>query len=267
MFDFVGWFLYNDCIVNMIDTHAHLNHENLFSNRHQIVLDAISQGVDGIVCVGFDLPSSISASQIANEFENINAVVGVHPHEAKTYSPQVEQQLEQLAKNKRVVAIGEIGLDFFYDFSPREIQQQVFKAQIKLAHKLGLPIVIHTRDAMDLTLQILQEHKQYLTHGGVMHCFDGTYEQAQKAIELGFLLGLGGMITFKKNYDYLPKIPLNKIVLETDCPYLAPVPFRGKTNLPQYTAQVCKHLALVMGKTEQEIDNITTQNAKKVFNI
>lgn len=267
------------CIINfdkkakkMIDTHAHLNDSKLYENRQQIINNATMVGVSHIFCVGYDLPSSLLAKEIANEYQQVYAVIGTHPHDAKTYTYQVEMEYETLAKNnKRIVAIGEIGLDYHYDFSPREIQKQVFVSQLKLADKLGLPIVIHTREAWDDTLQILKENKKYLNHGGILHCFDGSIEIAKQVMELGFMIAFGGSITFKKSeylIEVLKQIPLDNIVLETDCPYLTPIPFRGKEiNQPKYIPVIAQKMAEVFNISPEQVDEITTNNAKRVYRV
>lgn len=253
----------------MIDTHAHLNDEKFAGNVAKIVENAKNAGVREIVCVGSDLETSKQVVLLAQEFENIFAVIGFHPHDAKSFSLEAEQELIELAKHKKVVAIGEIGLDFHYDFSPREIQQEVFEKQIELACKLNLPIVIHTREADEQTFATLLKHKEKIK-GGIIHCFSSNAFYAKKYVELGFLLGVGGSITFK-NADELreaiKEVGLNNIVLETDCPYLAPVPFRGKTNEPKYLPLVVKTLGELLGETEENIIKITTQNAKRVYGI
>lgn len=255
----------------MIDTHAHLNHEKLFENRKEIVENAVKNGVDAVVCIGYDFASSQKACEIANEFDNVYAVIGVHPHDAKTYSDEVEKQLISLAKSKKVVAIGEIGLDFFYDFSDRETQKKVFVKQLELADKLNLPVVIHTRDAQNETLQILKENADLLKHGGIMHCFSGDLDFAKSVIDLGFVLGIGGTLTFKNSLELenvVKNVPLEKIVTETDCPYLTPVPFRGKNvNEPKFIPIIVEKLAEILGVDAKIIEEQTTKNAKRVYKI
>lgn len=256
----------------MIDTHAHLNDDKLFLKRDEIIKNAMQVGVTQIFCVGYDLNSSITATNIANEYVQVYSVIATHPHDAKSYSDEVEKEYETLARqNKKIVAIGEIGLDYHYDFSPREIQKEVFEKQIKLADRLALPIVIHTREAWEDTFKILNENKNLINHGGIMHCFEGDVQQAKKAIDMGFCIGFGGSVTFKKNeylFDILKQIPLSRIVLETDCPYLTPVPFRGKEiNEPKYIPIIAQKIADVLGLTMEEIDKITTENAKRVYKI
>lgn len=255
----------------MIDTHAHLNNPMLYENRAQLIEQAKQNNVNVIVNIGSDMQSSQKAVEIANQFKPAYAVVGFHPHEAKFYHEQQEQNLFELVKqNKKVVAIGEIGLDYFYNFSSPEVQKQVFERQIKLADKLGLPIVLHSRNATKDMLEILQKNKQCLNNGGIIHCFGEDYAVAQEFISLGFLLGIGGMITFK-NAEVLrqtvKQVGLENIVLETDCPYLAPHPYRGKLNKPAYIKQICDYIAQLLGVSSQQVAQQTTKNAKRVYRI
>lgn len=255
----------------MIDTHAHLNDDRLFANLSEVVANAFEAGVSDIVCVAYDLPSSIKACEIANENKNVYATIGVHPHEAKTFSNDVLQKLKKLAKNKNVVAFGEIGLDYYYNLSFPDVQKQVFEKQLELANELSLPVVIHTRDAFEDTLQILKSNKHLLKNGGIMHCFSGNLNFAKQVVELGFVLGIGGSITFKNSQELqnvVKNIPLDKIVLETDCPYLTPVPYRGKVlNEPKFIRLIANQIAQLLNVPIEIVEKITTTTAKKVFKI
>lgn len=254
----------------MIDTHAHLNDEKLFENRKEIIENAKIAGVEAIICTGYDLQSSILALQVANEEKNVYAQIGIHPHEANSFNSKTEAQLKMMAQNKKVVAIGEIGLDFFYDFSSREKQIEVFESQIMLAKELCLPISIHTRNAMEETIEILLKHKKDIVKESVIHCFDGNIAQAQVLTQNNFVLSFGGMVTFKNKEELLnviKNIDKNKILLETDCPYLTPVPYRKFVNEPKYLRVICEKIAFALNESVDNIDKLTSKNAKRIFNI
>lgn len=254
----------------MIDCHAHLNDEKLKNNICEINNSSLNVGVNKIINVGYDLQSSIDAVKIASEYENMYAVVGVHPHDAKNYSSEVEQKLENLTKNKKVVAIGEIGLDYHYDLSPRDVQKDVFIKQIILSHKLNLPIVIHTREAIGETLDILNEHKQLLTNGVLIHCFNASLEVLDIVIKNGWYVSFGGAITFKngnKIVECVKNCPLDRIMLETDCPYMTPEPYRGQINTPVNLPIVAAKIAEIKQIDLKEVENVTEQNTIKFFNL
>ena len=255
----------------MIDTHAHLNDDRLYDNINEIITSANEVGVSDIVCVAYDLLSSVKACEIANDHEHVYATIGIHPHDAKTFSKEIKEELIILAKNKKVVAFGEIGLDFYYNLSSQKTQKKVFTEQLELANFLSLPVVIHTRDAISETLQILTENKHLLKNGGIMHCFSGNLGFAKQVIDLGLVLGVGGTITFKNSQELqnvVKNITLEKIVLETDCPYLTPVPFRGVSlNEPKFIPIIANHIAKLLNTTTDKIDEITTKNARKVYKI
>lgn len=195
------------------------------------------------------------------------ATVGVHPHNADRVQPETYSQLEALAAHPKCVAVGEIGLDYHYDFSPREVQQEVFARHLELAKKMKLPIVIHTREAWADTIAILKQHWDFAL-GGVFHCFSEGLDEAKEAIDLNFHLGLGGVLTYPKA-DRLREAasfaPLDRILVETDAPYLAPIPFRGKRNEPAHVMETAKRLAALRGLTLEELDELTTKNFRRVF--
>lgn len=255
----------------MIDTHAHLNSEKLFENLEELQHQAKEFGIEKIVNIGTNVETSREVIELSNQYTNNYAVVGFHPHYANDYSIKAQQEIEELAKNnKKVVAIGEIGLDYYYNFASKEVQQKVFKEQILLADKLGLPIVIHTRDASEETIATLEKFKKHLNNGGIVHCFGQGPEIAKRYIDLGFMIGVGGLVTFKNAEDLrqtLKEFGLKNVVLETDCPYLAPAPYRGKLNQPAYVKHICEYVASFLGITESQVAEITTQNAKKVYKI
>lgn len=252
----------------MIDTHAHLNDLKLYENRKAIIDNAKSVGVDTIFCVGYDFLSSKKASDISNEFENVYAVCGVHPEEAKEYNGRIEKKLSGLFSNKKVVAVGEIGLDYFYELLDKEKQKEVFIKQILLADKFNLPIVIHTREAMQDTIKILTDYKQNIRNGGILHCFNGTTDEANQILNLGLYVAFGGQITFKNNNalcEVVKSVPLSKIVLETDSPYLSPK--RGEVNEPKNIPIICQKIADLKGITFEEAQKITSENARRVYKI
>lgn len=252
-----------------VDTHAHLEDEKLIKNIDEILLDAYNNGVEKIVCASYDLASSQLATQISDTYQNVYATIGVHPHDAKTYSKETEQTLIQLSKNKKVVAVGEIGLDYHYDLSPRDIQKQVFEKQILLAYKLGLPIVIHMREATQDTLEILEKNKQYIIRA-VLHCFNGSKQTLDKIMSMGFYVSYGGAVTFKNAnglLDIVKATPLDRIMLETDCPYMTPVPYRGQPNMPKYIPLVAEKICELKNISINQLQEITTKNAEKFFNL
>lgn len=212
------------------------------------------------------------AVRLAEKHENIFAAVGVHPHDAKTYDAEAENQLINLAEsNKKVVAWGEIGLDFYYEHSPKNVQEEVFRRQIRLAKNLDLPIIIHSREADDETVRVLRkECSGENFRGGVMHCFGGTAAMAESLMDIGFLISFAGNVTFKKAEnlrDAARVVPLDKLLIETDCPYLAPIPFRGKRNEPMFVTETAKFLAEFYGVGLEELANQTTKNFLDFFRI
>lgn len=254
----------------MIDVHAHLNDEKLIDNIQEYIEKAKENGVEKIFCVGFDIPSSKKAIKIAEKFENVYAVIGVHPDNAKDFDANAENFLLENGKNKKVIAIGEIGLDYHFPPVDKELQKKVFVEQLKIADTLHLPIQIHTRDAIHDTLETIKENKQYINNSGIFHCFSESYETLEIVKKLGFKISVGGVSTFKnaKNIqEIISKTPLDMIMLETDCPYLAPHPHRGELNHPAFVKITAEKVAELTGKSLQEIDEITTQNVKAVFKI
>jgi len=252
----------------MIDSHCHLDFKDYDGRRDEVVAAALRAGVYTMVTIGCDLPSSYSAVGLAERYETVYATVGVHPHDARTYDDRVEKELLDLAGHDRVVAIGEIGLDFYRDLSPRQVQARVFRRQLELAVKTKLPVVIHTREAFRETIDIIRDFAPKLV-GGIFHCFPGTADDAREVIDLGFYISVGGMITFPKaNMARMAaEVPLEKILLETDSPYLAPVPNRGKTNQPAYVRHVAEKLAELQERPPAEIEKITDRNCRKVFGL
>lgn len=253
-----------------IDSHAHLDDERFDEDRELLINSLIENKIDLVVNIGSDIKTSISSVKLSSEYDNIFAVVGVHPHEAKDVTLNYLDELKNLAKEDKVVAIGEIGLDYYYDNSPREIQREVFIEQIELAIELGLPVVIHTRDANQETFDIIKEATKEGQLKGVMHCYSGSVEMALEYIKLGFYISLGGPVTFKKSKvskEVAKAIPLDKLLIETDCPYLTPEPYRGKRNEPKYVRYIAETIAEIKGISVEELAKATSQNVKDLFGI
>lgn len=252
----------------LIDTHCHLNHERFADDIPGAIERAANAGVDRMIVVGFDLASSELAVRISNEFApTVFAAVAAHPHDAKSWDAAAEERIRTLANDSRVVAVGEIGLDFHYDFSPRENQYTAFRAQIAIARDVGLPIIIHCREAYPEALAVLADERANGI-GAVMHCWGGSPEEARRTVALGLHLGFGGTLTFKTAdnvRDAARDCPSDRILVETDAPYLAPVPLRGKRCEPAYVRLVAELLAELRGATFEEIAATTTTNALKLF--
>ncbi len=250
----------------MIDSHCHLNDPKLFVDLDGVIARARAAGVDSFIVPGYDLVSSENAVSIAAYNDNVYALVGVHPHDANIYNDQVENRLKELLCNDKVVGLGEIGLDYHYDNSPREKQREVFIRQLELAKKMGKPVVIHSRDAFLETFEIIRDYGKGLS--GVFHCFSGSYESAMRVIkELGFYISIAGPVTFKNAKEPLEvasRIPLEYLMIETDCPYLAPHPFRGKQNEPAYLPYIAKRIDEVRGSS---IISATIDNTKRLFGL
>ncbi|MDD4815821.1 MAG: TatD family hydrolase [Clostridia bacterium] len=254
----------------IIDVHAHLNDEKLEKNLKKVLENAKQNQVEKVICVGFDLKSSQRAVEIAEKCPNVFACIGVHPCDAKNFDAKTEQFLLENAKNKKVVAIGEIGLDFHYEPFDKDLQKRVFVEQLKIADKVGLPIQVHSRDATKDTIDILKQNKQYLKNGGIVHCFGGSFETLMEIKKLGLKISVGGVITFKNaksTLELIEKMPLDMLLLETDCPYLSPVPHRGELNEPKNLIFVAQKIAQIKNLTLEEIFQITSKNTQKVFGI
>lgn len=252
-----------------IDSHAHLDDERFDEDRKALIDSLKENKIELVINIGYDIGSSRASVDLAKEYENIYAVVGVHPHDAQDVSEDYLEELKELSQEEKVVAIGEIGLDFYYDNSPRDIQRKVFLDQLELARQLDLPVVIHTRDANQETFEILKEAQAKGTRG-VLHCYSGSPEMALEYIKLGYYISLGGPVTFKK--ARVPKevakvVPLDKLLIETDCPYLTPEPFRGRRNEPKYVAYTAEVIAEIKGISIEELVEATSRNTKNVFGI
>lgn len=252
-----------------IDSHAHLDDRRFNGDRELVIEKLKENGLELVINIGADLETSIASVDLAKKYDNIYATVGVHPHSASELNKENLQKIKELSKNNKVVAIGEIGLDFYYDNSPRDVQRKWFKEQLKLAKELNLPVVIHSRDACQETFDTIKE-SQDGTLRGVLHCFSGSAEMAQEYVKLGFYISIGGPVTFKNARvvrEVAEVVPLDKLLIETDCPYLTPEPFRGKRNEPSYVKYVAQKIAEVRGITVEEVAKATSRNTKELFSI
>ena len=257
----------------LIDTHVHLDDPRYDPDREAMFQRAQDAGVERFITIGCDLSTSYSAVRLATERPNVYATIGVHPHEVKRIESNWYAELSQLAQQPKVVAFGEIGLDYHYDHSPREVQRQRFREQIGLAQSLNLPLVIHTREAQDDTMAVLrEEHAE--TAGGVFHCFSEDLPFAKQALDLGFYLSFSGIITFRNATqlrEVIRFVPDDRLLIETDAPYLTPIPFRGKRNESAYVTYVAEEIAKIKygdsptGVTR--VAELTTQNARQLFKI
>ena len=248
----------------MIDSHAHLSFKQFKRDLPDVLVRGREAGVRAVVNIGCDLASSEAGVRLAREHGDIFAAVGVHPHDAQTLDAAALSRLETMADDPRVVAIGEMGLDYYRDLSPRHLQEQAFRDQIALARQKGLPVVVHDRDAHARVIEILKaEH----VANGVLHCFSGDVNLARQAVALGLYLSFAGPITYDgvKVREIVSKIPVDRILVETDCPYLAPVPFRGKRNEPAHVRFVVERLAGMLGLPVEDVDRITEANARRLF--
>lgn len=253
----------------LFDTHAHLDDSRFDSDRDELIEKIHSEGISLIVNPGADIDSSKRAIDLAARYDFIYATVGVHPHDAKDLKEEDFEKIEEMAKADKVVAIGEIGLDYYYDNSPREIQKQVFIRQIEIANRLGLPIVIHSRDASQDTYDIIKKYKKD-DIGCLLHCYGQSLEMAELYIEMGCYISFAGPLTFKNSHklkEIARSIPLEKILIETDAPYLTPEPFRGKRNDPSKVRYVALELAKLRNIDPQQAMEITMKNGLEFFSI
>lgn len=268
----------NDPRPLFVDSHAHLDGEQFQSDREQVIARARETGVETIVAIGNgDGPANLDCGiKLAEQYKFIYATVGIHPHEAKLATDAVFGELEQLARRPKVIAWGEIGLDYFYHHSPRDLQRQVFVKQMELARSAKLPIVIHCRpsdgsdDAWQECLELISRHWADSGLGGVLHCFTGTWAHAKRALDLGFMISFAGNVTFPKAQqirDAAKEVPLDRMLIETDCPYLAPVPLRGKRNEPAFVRETARQLGELRGLSTEEFGAQTAKNFYRFFSL
>lgn len=261
--------------MTIIDSHCHIDGEAFDEDRDEVVRRAHEAGVGAMLNIGTGDPHSNDfrkAVAVAERYENVYASVGVHPHDAKLYDDAAEEHLTELVNSsKKVIAWGEIGLDFYYDHSPRDVQVGVFRRQIRTARGLELPIIIHSRDADDETVEILSEEcSDKGFRGGIMHCFGGSPQMAEALMEIGFLISFAGNVTFKKADNLRAAarvVPLDRLLVETDCPFLTPVPNRGKRNEPSFVTHTVAFLADLYGIDVSVLANATTANFRRLFRL
>lgn len=255
----------------LIDTHAHLTDEHYKEHLDKMIASFKDEGLEKVFTVGYDLESSRECVALAEKYDCVYAIIGVHPDDSLSYSDSVEEELRNLAKSKKVIAIGEIGLDYHNSPHIKDTQKEVFVKQLKLADSLSLPIVIHNRDSIGDCLAILKEHKDLLKKGGIVHCFSESYESYKEIKRLGLKIAFSGNLTFKNAVNG-PKVAtlcdIEDVVFETDCPYLTPVPHRGLfPNEPKYTMCVAEKFASLRGEDLGEVIDKTTKNVYKLFNL
>ncbi len=268
----------NDPRPIFVDSHAHLDGEQFDADREQVIARARENGIDTILAIGSGTgPGSLDcAIQLAEQYEFIYATIGIHPHEAKLARDSDFDEMAQLAKRPKVIAWGEIGLDYFYDHSPRDIQQQVFVKQMEMAKTAKLPIVIHCRpsdrseDAWEDSLRLLQEHWAPNGLGGILHCFTGTWDHAKRALDMGFMISFAGNVTFPKAQqirDAAKQVPLDRVLIETDSPFLAPVPHRGKRNEPSFVKEAARQIGEIRGLSMEDVGLRTAKNFYRFFSL
>ena len=251
---------------NIFDTHSHFDDEKFDEDREELLLSLHENGVCCVIDCGCDMVSSHEAIKLSEKFDFVFAAIGIHPHEAADAKESDLEELRALYSNEKVVAVGEIGLDYHYDFSPREVQLEFFEKQIILANELSLPVIVHDREAHEDTMNLLKKHKPK----GVVHCFSGSAEMAKEVLKLGMYIGLGGAVTFKnarKPLEVAAIVPEDKLLLETDCPYMAPVPLRGTRCDSSMIAYTAEKLSEVRKTDTQKLIDKCCENAKVLFGI
>jgi TatD DNase family protein len=258
--------------MDLIDSHAHIDSPQFADDRDSMLARARAAGVNSILAIGTGPgPGKLNAAMpFAEAHDWIYTTVGIHPHEAKEVTPTHLESLARLASHPKVIAWGEIGLDYHYDHSPRDVQQRVFRQQMELAHAAKLPIIIHCRDAWSDCLDVLEKDWRPTALGGILHCFTSTIEDARRGLELGFMISFTGNLTYPKAQnirDVAKALPSENILIETDSPYLAPQPVRGKRNEPAYVAEVAKALANVRDLGTEEIAAMTADNFRRFFHL
>jgi TatD DNase family protein len=257
-----------------IDSHTHIDGPEFDVDREEVIQRARDAGVSAILNVGTGDPHSgvlERAVELAEKHSGLYAAIGIHPHDARLFDDNAERRIADLTQESdRVIAWGEIGLDFHYDNSPRDVQMRVFSRQLQLARAASLPVIIHTREAEEETIDVLKSECQGSNLTGIMHCFSGTRGLAEKALDLGMFISFSGIVTFKKAQDLrnvASEVPLNRLLIETDCPYLSPVPYRGKRNEPSYVVEVARCLAELRGFSLEEMAQITADNFSALFKL
>jgi TatD DNase family protein len=255
--------------INVIDTHCHLDMLGSEDDIESAITRASAAGVAPIVTVGIDLQSSRRAVHLAAQYDSVYATVGIHPHNVQELQPAAYEELEKLCRAPKVIAYGEIGLDYVKQYAPKDVQREHYELQLDLAKMLGLPVVIHDREAHDDILHILRQ-KAPFPAGGVMHCFSGDWHLASKVLDMGFVISLPGVVTFNKAaamQEVARKIPPDKLLIETDAPFLTPEPLRGKKNFPEYILYTAQKIADLRGIPLADLAGYTTANAGNIFTL
>lgn len=253
----------------LFDSHAHLDGERFDKDRDLVINRAKANGIGYIMNPGADFESSVRAVELAQQYDMIYAAVGIHPHDASSLDDSLLMMIEALSKKPKVQAIGEIGLDFHYDYSPRDVQRKWFIEQLRLAKRLNMPVIIHDREANQETFDTLRKEQAFDT-GVLMHCYSGSGELAKEYVKLGGYISIAGPVTYKnsrKLIEVIQTVPLERLMIETDSPYLTPEPFRGKRNESLYVKYVCEKIAQIKGLSIEEVAEATTANAKTYFKI
>jgi TatD DNase family protein len=258
-------------VIDLVDSHCHLDSPQFDADREAVIGRSVKSGVRRVINPGVDVPSSRAAVALAQQHESIYAAVGIHPHDAKVLDADALEELKRLAQSPKVVAIGEIGLDYYRDLSPRDVQRRAFEMQLEMAAELGLPVIVHDRDAHDDMLVALSHWRATLhEHPGVLHSFSGDMSLAERALAMGFFIGISGPVTYK-NADRLRQVvravPLEQLLVETDAPYLTPQPRRGQRNEPAYVRMVAQAVADARGLTLEQVAAQTTANAGAFFGL
>lgn len=253
----------------LFDTHCHLNVDAFEEDLEETIQRAKQVGVERFAVVGFDIPTIEKSLQLSSKHPEIYSIIGWHPTEAGNYTEEIQESLQSLLRNEKVVAMGEMGLDYHWNTSPPATQKKVFRQQIAIAKNVQLPITIHMRDAIEDTYRVLRE-EDVSEIGGIMHSYSGDVTYMQKFLDLGMHISISGVVTFKKAtevHEVAKAVPLDRLLIETDSPYLAPVPYRGKRNEPSYVRYVCERIAELRGMDADEIARITTENANRLFRL
>lgn len=254
--------------MKLFDTHTHLTDDSFDSDRHTLIPSLYEQGVALMMDVACDIRTAGATVELVDRYPYIFGAAGMHPHDVSVMNNQMLDELERILTHDKLLALGEIGLDYHYDFSPRDAQRKWFAAQLELAQELNYPVILHIREAFGDCMDILRAHKNGLR--GVMHCFSGSKETAFECLDLGLMIGFGGAITFKnarRAVETVAELPLESILLETDCPYMTPVPFRGERNDPSYMKYTAMRIAQIRGTTPEHVAQATFDNGCRLFGI
>lgn len=255
-------------MLKLFDTHAHLNDDAFDTDREAVIESLAEYGIVRVIDVACDVRTVDKTLELLEKYPFIYGTAGMHPHDASAMDNALMDRLKQVLSHKKMLALGEIGLDYHYDFSPREVQRKWFAEQLELARELDMPVTLHIREAFGDCMDVLKAHKNGLR--GVMHCYSGSVETAYECLDLGLAFSFGGAVTFKnakKPIEVIEKLPLESILLETDCPYMTPVPHRGKRNDPSFIGLVAERIAEVKGMSCEELSEVTFNNANRVFDI